>query len=118
LTCTDDRGKDDKGTATYIGNLAALSLDREQWTEAEALAHEALALAEKVGRRQIIASNSHRIAKALLEQSRSDLKPDLLVEALPLARRAVEIYTRLRQQDRLHGAQKTLAESERRLAGQ
>jgi hypothetical protein len=41
----------------YItGNLAALALDREQWAEAESLAREALALAEKVGRQELIAS--------------------------------------------------------------
>jgi hypothetical protein len=49
--------KDDEGTAIYTGNLAALALDREQWAEAETLAREALALAEKVGRQELIASD-------------------------------------------------------------
>ena len=39
-----------EGIATFTGNLAELALYREQWAEAESLAREALALAEKVGR--------------------------------------------------------------------
>jgi tetratricopeptide (TPR) repeat protein len=100
--------KDDEGTAIYTGNLAALALDREQWAEAESLAREALALAEKVGRQQLIASDCARIAKALLRQNKA------LPEARALARRAVEIYTRLRHPD-LQSAQATLAEIEQAL---
>ena len=62
--------KDDEGIAIYTGNLAELALDREQWAEAESLAREALALAEKVGRQELIASDCHRLAKALLKQNR------------------------------------------------
>jgi tetratricopeptide (TPR) repeat protein len=51
------------------GNLAELALDREQWAEAETLAREALALAEKVGRQELIAGDCHRLAKALLKQN-------------------------------------------------
>jgi tetratricopeptide (TPR) repeat protein len=95
-----------EGVATYTGNLAALALDREQWAEAESLAREALALAEKVGRQELIASDCHRIAKALLRQNKA------LPEACAFARRAVEIYTRLRHPS-LQSAQATLAEIEK-----
>ncbi|MBL0345237.1 tetratricopeptide repeat protein [Candidatus Villigracilis affinis] len=61
--------KDDEDIALFTGNLAALALDREQWAEAESLAREALALAEKVGRQELIASDCHRLAKALLKQN-------------------------------------------------
>ena len=76
---------------TITGNLAELALDREQWAEAESLAREALALAEKVGRQELIASDCHRLAKALLKQNQV-----ILDEALSMSRRAVEIFTRLR----------------------
>lgn len=84
-------------------------------------------MAEKVGRQELIAGDCHRLAKALLMQSegrsrlqrdkgnkneKSRSKRDLLDEALPLSRRAVEIYTRLRHPD-LQSAQETLAEIER-----
>jgi tetratricopeptide (TPR) repeat protein len=96
-----------EGVAYITGNLAELVLDREQWAEAESLARETLALAEKVGRQELIAWDCHRIAKALLRQNKA------LPEARALARRAVEIYTRLRQQDNLREAQETLAEIEK-----
>jgi tetratricopeptide (TPR) repeat protein len=99
--------KNNEHIAIYTGNLAALALDREQWAEAETLAREALALAEKVGRQEEIARESYRIAKALLRQNKA------LPEARALARRAVEIYTRLRQHDNLQEAQETLAEIEK-----
>jgi tetratricopeptide (TPR) repeat protein len=105
--------KNDEYIANCTGNLAELALDREQWAEAESLARESLALAEKVGRQELIASDCHRIAIALLEQSKSKFNFDLQ-EALSLSRRAVEIYTRLRHPE-LQSAQKTLAEIEEKL---
>ena len=122
------------------GNLASLALDREQWAKAESLAREALTLAEKVGRQELIASDCHRLAYALLKQNPvdgvganrpvqknalsgnvevqenvlSDREGSSLHEALLLSRRAVEIYTRLRHPD-LQSAQETLAEIERAL---
>ncbi|MEP7133316.1 MAG: DUF4062 domain-containing protein [Chloroflexota bacterium] len=122
--------KNDESTAIYTGNLAGLALDREQWAEAESLAREALTLAEKVGRQEEFATESHRLAKALLEQSRSrfqrdeppdeeeksrqrrDLQEATLSEAEGLSRRAVEIYTRLRHSS-LQSAQKMLEEIEK-----
>ena len=113
--------------AQCMSSLAALALDREQWAEAESLAREALALAEKVGRQELIANDCHHLAIALLKQSesrsrlqrdekneneKSRSKRDLLDEALPLSRRAVEIFTRLRHPD-LQSAQETLEEIEK-----
>lgn len=119
-----------EGVAAYTGNLAELALDRGQWAEAESLARQALALDEKIGRQELIASDCHRIAKALLKQhtalsggssspeppkGASDVsRPAVegLNEALALARRAVEIFTRLRYRD-LPKAQELLAEIEK-----
>jgi tetratricopeptide (TPR) repeat protein len=101
--------------AETTGHLATLAFDREQWAEAETLAREALPLAEKIGRQELIAGDCHRIAKALLKQNRvnDDILP--LREALSLSRRAVKIYTHLRQQDNLKEAQETLAEIEAKI---
>jgi tetratricopeptide (TPR) repeat protein len=100
--------KNNEQTAAYTGNLAGLALDREQWAEAESLAREALALAEKVGRQELIASDCYRLAQALLKQNHN------LEEALSMSRRAVEISTRLRS-PRLQSARETLVEIEEKL---
>jgi len=97
---------DKAGIAAITGSLASLALDREQWGEAESLAREALVLAEKVGRLELIANNCRRIAIALLKQNKN------LDEALTLSRRAIEIFTRLRHPD-LQSAQELLEEIER-----
>ena len=105
-----------EGIADMTGNLATFAFDREQWAEAESLAREALALAEKVGRQELIASDCRRLAKALLKQNPVGAKhASPLLEALSLSRRAVEIFTRLRQQDNLQEAQETLKEIENSL---
>jgi tetratricopeptide (TPR) repeat protein/predicted phosphodiesterase len=81
--------RDPEDIAKYTGNLAKLALDREQWPEAERLSREALKLAEKVGRKDLIALNDSRLAKALARQGRG-------AEGLCHAERAVAIYTELR----------------------
>ena len=76
--------------ASITGNLARLNLDRERWLEAETLAREALGLADKIKRQDLIAMDCYCIAKALLQQNKN------LGEALTFARRAVEIFSCLR----------------------
>ncbi|MDI1314422.1 DUF4062 domain-containing protein [Prosthecobacter sp.] len=100
----------DAGIATYTGNLAALALQRQDWPGAEALARDALPLAEKVGRQELIASNCQRIAEALVRQGRG-------AEGLPHGVRAVDIFTRLGMPGFLAGAQETLAACEAAAGG-
>jgi tetratricopeptide (TPR) repeat protein len=94
-----------EGVVAYTGNLATLMLDRENWLEAEALAREALPMAEKVGRLQLIADVYYALAKALVRQG----KP---AEALPHARRAVDIFTHLGVASRIEDAREALEECE------
>jgi tetratricopeptide (TPR) repeat protein len=93
-----------EGVASLTGNLAALALDSKDWPSAEAMAREALTLAEKVGRMELIAENCLHLVNALARQGRKQA-------ALLHARRAVEIYAALRSPE-LEKARQTLAECE------
>jgi tetratricopeptide (TPR) repeat protein len=77
-----------QGAATHASDQAAVALRREDWTDAEILARQALLLSENLGRIDFIASNCRRLAQALVRQGKT-------TEALIHARRAVEIYTQL-----------------------
>lgn len=98
-----------EGVTTSTGNLAALALNKEDWARAEALASEALTLAKTLGRKELIASNSNRLAHALERQKRG-------AEGLPHAWRAVEIYTQL-DSPRLADAQEMQAACEAAAGG-
>lgn len=91
-----------EGVATFIGNLASLAMDREDWPAAETLAREALPLSEGVRREVTIAANNLNLATALVRQHKAS-------EALLYAQRAVEIFTRLSHPD-LPEAQAILTE--------
>ena len=93
-----------EGMASCIGNLAMMGLECEDWPMAEALGREALSLSEKVGRQELIATSAHNLARALVRQGKT-------VEALPYARSALDIYTRLGSPD-LEDARATLQECE------
>jgi len=93
-----------EGVADAIGNLAKLALDRQDWLQAGVLASEALSKSEELGRQQAIAFNCDSLAEALVQQGNR-------VEGLLYARRAVEIYTRLRSPE-LPAARQTLSKCE------
>ncbi|HVF42958.1 MAG TPA: tetratricopeptide repeat protein, partial [Pyrinomonadaceae bacterium] len=93
-----------EGIANFTGNLAKVLLARKEWPGAEALARQALSLSEKVGRQELIAHDCWCLAKALIQQGRKS-------EALPHARRAIEIFTALRSPS-LEAACQTLTECE------
>jgi hypothetical protein len=82
-----------------------LAIDRKDWHAAEKLTREALALAEVVGRLEIVGSDCRLLAVALARQGR-------YIEGLPHARRAVEIFSKLRVPDQLELAQEALLECE------
>lgn len=96
----------DAGLAEVVAgttcNLAILAIQREDWPTAETIAREALQLSEAVRRQQLIARDNRILALALVRQGKA-------AEALPHARRAVEIYNRLGS-SHLAVAQATLAE--------
>jgi len=93
---------DPEWVAIVTCSLAELALDREDWPAAERLAREALTLAEPLGRKELIASDCERLAKALARQGRG-------AEGHCHAERAVALFTELRSPD-LAEAQATLAE--------
>jgi tetratricopeptide (TPR) repeat protein len=95
---------DSEGVAIFTGNLANLALVCKDWSRAEALAREALPLAELLGRKELIAEDCRWLAEALVRQGRA-------AEALPYAHRSVAIYTELRS-PRLAAAEEILRECE------
>jgi tetratricopeptide (TPR) repeat protein len=74
------------GIAGSTCNLALLSADRADWPRAEALAREALSLAERLGALELIALDCFTLATALVKQRKKK-------EALVHAQRAVDIFT-------------------------
>jgi tetratricopeptide (TPR) repeat protein len=96
-----------EGIANFSGNLANLALQQQDWPTAEKLATQALQLADNIGRQDLIASNHHILAAAMLAQQQP-------ATALPHAQQAVAIYARLTSPD-LADAQATLAECQQAL---
>jgi tetratricopeptide (TPR) repeat protein len=90
--------------AGITGNLASLAVDQKDWLGAEALARDALPLSERVGRLDLIAADCYHLAAALLRQEKKE-------QAIPYAKRAVEIYSKLGSPYLAH-AQQVLAECE------
>jgi len=90
-----------EGIAYITGNLAELMLSRKDWQQAESLAREALALAEPVGRLEVIGNCCCYLALALAEQNRQQ-------EGLPYAERAVDILGKLGLTEELAKAQQAL----------
>lgn len=90
-----------EGVAIFTGNLSELMLVREDWQQAERLARDALALAEGIGRLELIGWDCWLLAQALAQQNRQD-------EGLPCAERAVEILSKLGLTEELAKAQQAL----------
>lgn len=97
-----------EGIASFTGNLADLALTNKNFLQAEELARQALAISVAIGRQELIASHNHTLAGALHGQHQNSA-------ALPHARIAVEIFSRLASRD-LAEAQATLAACEAAIA--
>lgn len=75
---------DISGVAAYTGSLVTVAINRGEWNKAEALAREAVILAEKVHRKDLIAIDYCLLAHALLRQEKYS-------EAIKPAQRALGI---------------------------
>jgi len=100
---------DHEGMVIYTGNLALLTLDREDWAAAEMLARKDLLFAEAVRQQELIAGACLVLAKALAQLERK-------AEGLPYAHRAVEIFTKVHSPN-LDWAQAVLKECEQKDEG-
>ncbi|MBK9927299.1 MAG: DUF4062 domain-containing protein [Anaerolineales bacterium] len=96
---------DDEQIAGITDNLAELAIHRGQWDKVEALAIESLTLSEKIGRLDFIATSSYHLSQTYFRKKQ-------FRKALPYARRAVEIFTRLRLYHDLNAAQNILSNCE------
>lgn len=93
---------DDQVIAGCMTRLARVVLHKTDCFAAESLAREALTASEELGRKEFIADNCHVLAKCLVAQGK-------IAEALPYARKAVEIYEPL-DSPKLPNARETLRE--------
>jgi tetratricopeptide (TPR) repeat protein len=89
--------------AKSMCNLAWLALDRKDWSAAESQARDSLRLSEGLGSQEAIGRACRVAAQAIARQGRRD-------ESLPYARRATDIFTKLRMPDDLEAAQAALKE--------
>jgi tetratricopeptide (TPR) repeat protein len=96
--------------AVTTANLAVLARALQDWPRTENLAREALVLSEKVKRQDSIAGSCLSLAEALLRQGKAS-------EGLPYARRATELYARLKS-PWLEGARATQKNCEESAFGQ
>lgn len=79
--------------------------DHQEWTAAEELFRQALDFSEKVGRKDLIALNSHHLARVLIRQGKR-------LEAKPHAILAVQLYQKFERSPELKTALETLQECE------
>ncbi|MFZ1218121.1 MAG: tetratricopeptide repeat protein, partial [Chthoniobacterales bacterium] len=92
-----------EGEAIFTSNLACVAVDQMDWPKAERLAREGLAFSEKIRRQELIGGNCCLLATTLIQQGK-------VADAVPPARRAVEVFTRLGSH-RLDGARAVLADA-------
>lgn len=95
----------EEGIVVYTASKAADALNRKDWSAADSLARQALCLSEELGRQDLIGRNCRRLAVALLRQGQKR-------EAVPYARRSLEIMTRLGIPSEVKAAHKILKECE------
>jgi tetratricopeptide (TPR) repeat protein len=94
-----------EGIAICTGNLGNLARSRRDWSLMEKFSREALSLSDQLGRSELIGSNCERLALALARQGRP-------ADGLPYVKRAIDIFRKLGQKDRLGDAEASLKECE------
>jgi nucleoside phosphorylase/tetratricopeptide (TPR) repeat protein len=90
--------EDREAIAIYTGKCAETALSRREWANAGELAAEALRMAEGLGRRELIAADSRRLAESYVRQGQRE-------HGLLLAGRAMQIYKDLGVLTELNRAQ-------------